>query len=189
MGNQQEVSKVSDTDAAWLAGMLNGDGCFSLKLRVRGETLKCDISVTLTQTDPCLIEKASDILTRIGVNPCIVEYPLNAGSTRIKWNLRLNKMSGISKVIDVIVPFMAGEKQAQAKLMKRYIDRRLFYVNPGNRRWKGGEIANDTESLKIAAQFYEVRRLPVPDEIAHVLNDYPAREYGQAAGSAQHATA
>lgn len=189
MGNQQEGSKPSDIELAWLAGLLNGDGCFSLTFRVRKETLKCDLSLTLTQCDPSLIEKSTDILNRLGVNPGITEYPPSGAGVRTKWNLRLSKMAYIGTVIDAIVPFMAGEKLAQAKLMKRYIDRRTEYVNPGNRRWKGGEIANDQESIAIAREFYKARRLEVPKEIATVLNDYPAREYGQVAGSAQQAKA
>lgn len=173
MGNQQEGSKPNDVELAWFAGLLNGDGCFSLKFRMRGETLKCDISLTLTQCDPVLVEKATDLLNRLGVNPHLSEYEPSGAGVRTKWHVRLTKMSHIGIVIDAIVPFMIGEKEAQAKLMKRYIDRRMEYVNPGNRRWEGGEIANDRPSLQIAREFYKVRRLEVPKEIATVLNDYP----------------
>lgn len=185
MGNQQEVNKPDAIELAWLGGLLNGDGCFSLTFRTRNKILKCDMSLTLTQCDPCVIERATDILNRLDTNPSISEYASSGAGMRTKWNLRLSKMATIHRVIEAVLPFMVGEKQAQAKLMNRYLERRLFCVDQSVRRHN--EIASDIESLKIAKEFYEVRRLVVPKEIVQVLNDYPAREYGQAVGSAQHA--
>lgn len=191
MGNQQERNDATALDLSWLAGMMNGDGCFSLTFAIRkNENVKCDLSLTLTQCDPALIERATSIMNAIGVNPAIQEYGPQADGRRVKYNLRVNKMAHIARVIDAIVPFMAGEKLAQARLMRRYIARRVAFTDPKNRQ-NGASVLQDREALAIARDFYVARnsQATFPKQIVKVLNDYPVREYSQAAGSAQHAQA
>ena len=183
MGNQQESNEISEVERAWLAGVLNGDGCFSLTLRVREGTAKCDLSVTLTQCDPALVLKATNILEKTGVMPGLVEYPPTGAGVRNKYSLRVTKMAHIAILIDLIAPYLAGEKQAQAGLMRKYVARRAVYADPKNR--KGSNVLQDKEAVQLAARFYKLRGSAMPPEFVSVLNDYPAREYGQAPGSAQ----
>lgn len=182
MGNQQEVSEVQ---LAWLAGLLNGDGCFSLTFRRRDGRLKCDLSLTLTQCDPAIVERADDLINKLGVTPGISEYEPSGAGIRTKWNMRISKMAHILAVIDAVLPYMVGEKSAQAKLMKRYIERRLPFTDH-SMRVSAGKLEDDRESIEIASDFYKARRLDVPQELAQVLRDYPSGEYAQAGGSAQH---
>lgn len=168
MGNQQEVS---ENELVWLAGLLNGDGCFSLTFRSRNDKLKCDMSLTLTQCDPAVIDRADATFTKLGIVSGIAEYAASGAGIRTKWNLRISKMAHIAKAIEHVQPYMVGEKAAQARLMKRYLDRRLPYADPALR--KSARIEEDIDSLRIAADFYTARRLDVPREIAHVLRDYP----------------
>jgi hypothetical protein len=161
MGNQQEVGR--NLELAWLAGMLNGDGCFSLTIVTRKEHIKCELSLTLTQCDPCLIEKTTSILEWLGVNPAIAEYPPTGAGRSTKYNLRINRMAGIAKVIDAILPYMAGAKAAQAKLMRRYISHRIEYSDHSKRR--DAHFLNDTVAIGIAKQFYDLRgsKWPLPE--------------------------
>lgn len=183
MGNQQGVA--TEVELAWLAGMLNGDGCFSLTFRNRGGAVKCDVSVTLTQCDPCLIEKTSSILAKYGINPSIVEYAPSGAGINVKYNLRLTRMAHIRTVLGAVVGYMAGTKAALAALMLRYIDHRIVFADKSMR----GElpIAEDAFAIGIGKEFYAARKTPFPADVVKALNDYPAREYGQAPGSAQHA--
>ena len=188
MGNQQEVGVIAEADVAWLAGMLNGDGCYSLTfVKRKNQNLKCEISLTLTQCDPSVIERATCIVGMMGINPSIVEYPPSGAGIRMKYNFRINKMAHIAIIIDAISPFMVGDKLAQAKLMRRYISRRVFYSDHSKRQ-SGASILDDKEAIEIATQFHALRKSSgykgLPKHITDVLNDYPAREYSQAAGSA-----
>lgn len=177
MGDQQEGNQLKETDLAWLAGMFNGDGCFSLKFRVRSGTIKCDLSLTLTQCDPSVIERAVNILDDLGINPGISEYEPSGAGIHTKYNVRISRMAHISRVIDAILPFMVGNKSAQAGLMKRYIDRRIEYSDPAKR--KANAVQDDKEALRIAKQFYHVKRQELPAEVDAVLNDYPTRSTGK----------
>jgi hypothetical protein len=168
MGNQQEVG---ETEWAWLAGMMNGDGCFSLTLRKRDKRWKCDMSITLTQSDPCIIERASQILIdSIGCNPPIVEYPPTGAGTSPKFNMRISKMSFMVLFIERLLPYMCGVKKAKAKLMKRYLDNRMTYEGKSRKK---NLITDDIKSIKIVTDFYELNNKPIPKEFAKVLRDHP----------------
>jgi hypothetical protein len=171
MGNQQENEEVHDIDWAWLAGMMNGDGCFSLQLRKRENRWKCDVSITLTQTDPAIIERATEILNiGIGVNPSIQEYEACGAGINNKFNLRVTKMAHIERWIDKITPFMCGNKLARAKLMRRYVMNRMQYEGTSRKR---NTIEKDPEALSIASEYYRLTGNDVPGEISLTLRDYP----------------
>lgn len=171
MGNQQEKEEVHDIEWSWLAGMMNGDGCFSLKLRKRENRWKCDVSITLTQTDPAIIERASSILIRgIGCNASIQEYePCGAGINN-KFNMRVTKMSQIAQWIEKIEPFMCGNKLARARLMLRYVQNRMRYDGMSRRK---NTIEHDPSSLSLAAEYYRLTGSQVPGEISQTLRDHP----------------
>lgn len=171
MGDQQEKKKVHEVDWAWLAGMMNGDGCFSLKLRKRDNRWKCDVSVTLTQTDPAIIERASRILIDgIGCNPPIQEYEPSGAGINTKFNMRVTKMSSIASWIEQIEPYLCGNKLARAKLMLRYVRNRMKYEGLSRKKnW----IVNDPEALSIASDYYRLTGAEVPGEISSTLRDHP----------------
>lgn len=179
MGNQQGINnftstaygRVQDIEWAWLAGMLNGDGCFSLQLRKREKRWKCDVSINLTQCDPCIIEKTSDILDRgLGCNPYIHEYKPSGAGINTKYNLRITKMSIMSALIDKIMPYMCGAKQAKAKLMQKYLKNRMQYKGKSRKR---NTIQNDHKTLSLAKEFYDLSGTKIPKEIMNALRDYP----------------
>jgi len=172
MGNQQgDSNMVTELDWAWLAGMMNGDGCFSLTLRKIEKRWKCDMTITLTQTDPCLIERASDILIRgIGCNPAIQEYAPAGNSVNPKFNMRVGKMEHMAKMMNHLTPYLCGAKLAKVKLMLRYIENRIQYDGHSRRI---NTIENDPISLEIASEFYSLSGKTVPKEVVKALRDYP----------------
>ena len=171
MGNQQDCGKVEEIEWAWLAGMMNGDGCFSLKLRKRDKRWKCDVSITLTQTDPSVIWKASDILVRgIGCNPPIQEYEPSGNCIRTKYNMRITKMSHMIGFIENVEAYMCGIKLAKARLMLRYLRNRARYNGLSRKKHL---ISDDLASLSIASDFYKLCGSSVPKEISTILRDHP----------------
>lgn len=171
MDNQQGIDNVTGIEWSWLAGMMNGDGCFSLKLRKRDKRWKCDVSITLTQCDPCIIERASDILIRgIGCNPPIQEYAPTGTGVNTKYNLRITKMSLIAAFIEKVHPFMCGVKQAKAKLLLRYVQNRIEHNGEYRKIHK---LTDDHVALKTAEEFYVLSGSKVPKEIVKTLRDYP----------------
>jgi len=169
MGNQQEIA-----DVAWLAGMLNGDGCFSLKVRKRNDKVKrkgaqVDLSVTLTQTDGSIIEKAKTIMERItGMNTYIVEYPPCGAGKNTKMNLRYSKMQAIRKLLKAVEPFMVGNKAARARLIIEYIDRRLSLSDIATKK---KNPLYDKVSWALVEKYYEAQGKEIPKDVSELLRD------------------
>lgn len=162
---------MEPTEWAWLAGMMNGDGCFHMSLRKVEKRWKCELCISLTQTDPCIIERASQILIDgIGVNPRIQEIQPSGAGVNLKYQLRVGKMSKMADLIDNLLPYMVGMKQAKAKLMRRYIDNRMKYEGLSRRE---NTIEKDPAALKMACEFYDLNKTKVPKEIVEALRDYP----------------
>jgi hypothetical protein len=178
MGNQQGRDNmiVTDVEWAWLAGMMNGDGCFFMTLRRVDNRWKCDMKITLTQCDPCIIEKATSILNRgINCNPSIVEYSPTGAGVSTKYNMVIGKMEYMAKFIDHIDDYMCGVKQAKAQLLKRYILNRMQYDGKSRRK---NTIESDPLALKMAIEFYELSGTTPPKEVVKALRDYPVKGVG-----------
>lgn len=175
MDNQQAIGKVLDTELAWLAGMLNGDGCLSLQVRKREGRWKADISVTLTQTDPSIIEQATDIIVRaVDATPGLTEYEPSGAGLNTKYNLRFTRMAVILRLLEAVMPYMVGIKLAKAKLMCRYILGRQKHAGEWRR---DATIATDLEALQTVKEFYHLCDRPVPKEISASLRGQTQRAH------------
>lgn len=166
MGNQQDIGEL---ELAWLAGMLNGDGCFFINLREIGKGLTSEVRLTLTQTDAGLIEKAGIIMEAVtGAFPHVQEAPPHGFGKRSIMHLKVCKQTQLHALLPRLLPYLAGEKAAKARLMFRFISNRL-------KRTAGHEnyhIKNDVESLQIAADFYTACRRELPPKVIEILRDY-----------------
>jgi hypothetical protein len=56
------IEGLSDTDLAWLAGLLEGEGCFSMTVRTRYKTPYTQIVVALTMTDRDVLDRFVSII-------------------------------------------------------------------------------------------------------------------------------
>jgi len=127
--NQQEI-KITELDIAWLAGLFNGDGCFAMNVRKKcwkgKRSIGVDLSITLTQTDAIIVEKAVRLAELItGVTPYVVEQKPSGSGTHNKMNMRISRMAHIKPFIETLLPYMVGGKAAKARLMLKYVTNRL----------------------------------------------------------------
>jgi len=155
-------------DIAWLAGMLNGDGCFSLQVRKRKErknqhAAQVDLSLALTQTDGVIIEKAKIVMEKITeATPHIVEYAPSGAGKNTKLNLRYSKMAHIKKLLEAIEPFLVGNKAARARLIMAYINRRLSMTDVATRN---KNPLHDKTSWQLIKKYYSSQNKDFPKDI------------------------
>lgn len=110
---------VQEWELAWLAGIIDGEGGFSIAGRYSGAKTSCHIS----NTNPLIIDKCKEILNNIFVQYSIHKQngPL---STRTVSRIEVTQRPEILKLISVVLPFLVGKKQ-QAELIRKYTNRRL----------------------------------------------------------------
>lgn len=99
---------MQDTDIAWVAGLLEGEGCFSIYERKnRPNTTDCAIHCEMTDED--VIRKLHNI---VGVGN--ISYRPARRNRQPTWILSVYKKHDIFKILISIMPYMSKRRLAKA---------------------------------------------------------------------------
>ena len=124
MGNQQ----VTQTDLAWLAGMWDADGHFSIRRVVlsKSKTPQYSPRLGLTNCNTQILSRARQILDSLDIGHYFREKPDGGfpGSNRQTWVIAVETMTNAVKLITAIRPYLVG-KCFQADCILEYCDRRI----------------------------------------------------------------
>jgi len=134
MGNQQ----VTEYDVAWLAGIYDGEGWFSLKHKHtnRDGWSGVNLSIGIVNTDSAIINRVDWLLDGIEVPHVIREKVHDKWKTR--YDIEVKKFSHAKVLISRLLPYLIG-KRGQAELLLRFINRRLNL--PKHSKYKKEDIA------------------------------------------------
>jgi hypothetical protein len=120
MGNQQE------TDLAYLAGILDGEGCIHLSFRAGKTEGKGNFNrrVQITNTSAVLVDFVTEFLTTQEI-PFYVQWNRHVGKNHRPYaTIMLSKLEGIKKFLSALLPYLRIKKR-QAELMLEFVDSRL----------------------------------------------------------------
>lgn len=121
---------MKHTDAAWLAGMWEGEGSVLLYSRpVDNSRLQITPSLTITNTDVHIMNRIRSLLESIN---CF--YSWQEPQTRKKhwkqaYRLTTGRADYIKTTLETILPFMVGEKKAKGETLLSFVSRRIEKVN------------------------------------------------------------
>ena len=169
--NQQET-EIKDTDIAWLAGMMNGDGCFAMNVRKKKgcKSVSVELRMILTQTDGAIIERAKRIVEEIIAGKMYVrEAPPTGHGKNPIIQISVGRMAYIKAILAEIIPYMVGSKLSRARMMVEYIDHRMSLTDVSIR---SKSPFKDPESLAMVEKYYETEGRVFPPEVRGFLNDY-----------------
>ncbi len=100
---------MKDTDLAWLAGLLEGEGCFYLGWRkTRKGEARPVATIVLTMTDKDVVQRAADLM----------ETTIFGGKTRgnqIKapWTCSVTRNNETNRISRLLRPYMGERRQAK----------------------------------------------------------------------------
>ncbi len=134
--NQQVI--VKETDKAWLAGFLEGDGYITMSSYLAAKKKKDSGLVVspvigFSNQDALLIERAKkicDALAGGGVwlsennKDFAYSYPSKYNTVI---NLSVRRLSACSKILEALIPYLAGQKAARARLLLEFVNRRMSH--------------------------------------------------------------
>jgi hypothetical protein len=140
-----------------------------------------DISVMLTNTDAGIIEKASSIIEKITQSaPYIFEgktkelYRADGTSYRNEqvtlMQVNVGKMTHIKAILEAVAPHLAGQKAARARLMLKFIERRMTRVT--ERGKVRGKQRFDGYDWGIVGEFYKLSGGKLLPEVKGLLNEH-----------------
>ena len=103
---------MKDTEAAWLAGYIDGDGCISIHNQTGREFRR--LSLTIDSTDLCLLERVKD-LTGTGTIVAKKKYKKHHSQAH-SW--RAGSAYRVIEILEAILPYLQCPSKIQrAKLV------------------------------------------------------------------------
>ena len=130
MDNQQ----VKDTDLAWLAGIIDGEGNISLICRKsRGGIYRPFI--VITNTDIRILEKCQNIGHQLGINFYIYKRQIkDRQKHKLAYNALTQKMGHVVKLIPYLLPYLIAKKD-QAQILLEFSLYRLENLRSHKHDW------------------------------------------------------
>lgn len=139
-----------ETNLAWLAGMIEGDGWISIQTySAPGSKFNRAVKPTIgvSNQDARIIQAVKAIWLQLGVEGWIGEASPTASSysTRTMYAISTSKISNVNKVVKAILPYLRGEKLARAELVYEFTERRMKQKN----------LTYDVEDIGILKRFID----------------------------------
>lgn len=116
--NQQERL----LDLAWLAGLWEGEGCFSL---FRGSHNRIYAAASIVNTDYELIEEVHAALQRLNIGHYINERRQTNLKHKNSKTVYVVGFKRIEKFLNLLLPLMRGKKRQVVGIIQKFIARRL----------------------------------------------------------------
>lgn len=116
-----------ETDLAWLAGFMEGEGSFLIahQRRNKRDAPQLRAGIDVSNTDPALIVKANKIFSDMGVNMHVREYTNKKGSTKPVFQISTARADYVKTICESLYPYLFGEKKARVDLVLNFVNSRL----------------------------------------------------------------
>lgn len=129
MDNKQATLK--DTDLAYFAGIVDGEGWIGLQKRFKKGKLGGDIvsylpCIRVTNTDSNIINRIAEIWESLGVTGHLYESSQGPSVPNGKtvMYIQIQKQELLKRTLEAIIPHLVGKK-ARAQMLLRFIDRTI----------------------------------------------------------------
>lgn len=116
------MMSVQDVDLAWLAGIIDGEGCFTIYSvsRIDAKMPSPSANITITNSNCLLLERCKEILDEINIKYLYHDPKNGHQQGRKVMRIRVKNYSSIQRLIELILPFLVG-KADQARVMLEFV--------------------------------------------------------------------
>lgn len=121
----KQTTTSTSVDIAWAAGLLEGEGCFSIFNRKSAKWDHKSVAIHCEMTDEDTIMKLYKIFDVGSVNhrPNISKR-IDQRSRKPSWIWSVQNHEGIEMVLVLIYPFLSERRSKKAKELLEYIEQR-----------------------------------------------------------------
>jgi hypothetical protein len=114
---------VQDVDLAWLAGIIDGEGCFCIFTNNRGNSAinpSISANLTITNSNCLLLNRCREIFDALEIK-YLYHDPKNGHQRgRRVMRVRIKNYSSLQRIIELMLPYFVG-KAEQAKLVLEFV--------------------------------------------------------------------
>ncbi|HZN10903.1 MAG TPA: hypothetical protein VFC61_04445 [Blastocatellia bacterium] len=113
---------VQEVDLAWLAGIIDGEGCFSIYSVTRKDASDPSPSanLTITNSNCLLLGRCREILDDLNIKYLYHDPKNGCQLGRRVMRIRVKNYSSMRRLIEMILPFLVG-KADQARVMLDFV--------------------------------------------------------------------
>ena len=147
---QQSLSadnqQITDTDIAWLAGIMDAEGSIGLYKNGNGNYYA---RVTITNTDIRMFDKIKNILEKLHLSVYIKENERQKGRNwKPRWQMVFSGSTKPKKFLNTLMPYLVTKK-LEAKLTLEFIESRSIkrYQNREGSLWSKAPLTKREQSL------------------------------------------
>jgi len=134
---------VADTEIAWLAGILDGEGCITAKMP---SPRALAFRITFESVSEAMMTAIRRILGEMDVDYAMGGPLYRARSTRPSYRVHVQKKADVLKFCDAILPFSVV-KRHELELVKSFLDKAVGHYHTAAE-----------EDLKILDRLRELKR-------------------------------
>lgn len=173
--------RVTEFEVGWLVGFLEGEGSVNLVInsrKNRTQTLRVIPKVVWTNSDKAMIDKANDILYRLGVdsttttvNPRNNPKGLVKTASKVMYYINVWGIDRLIVLLGQIDGRVVGEKSERITRLHRFIKRRRDLAG---RLQMQNNFRYDKVDIDLMLDFLKLTRCRNFDKIARMLEDYTA---------------
>lgn len=120
MDNQQETEK------AWIAGIMDGEGCFAIYKSLK--IFRGDISIS--NTNHAILNRFVKFLKNNGIAFYMRTYKKKAGRKYL-YHIQITKMESRKRFIDLIEPYITKK---ELLIIREFIKRKMELISEGRKR-------------------------------------------------------
>lgn len=154
MDNQQETLK------AYIAGLMDGEGSFYLYRLPYKKRFQYRAYVVFTNCDPTLIKKVIDFCRYNQIN-YHVNTDIRQKGHKICYNFAVTSQDSRIRFIDLILPYMNGEKVEHARLVRDFLILRKLYRPTRTKQDHPDTITIYEQYKKLKGSSETTRKAPV----------------------------
>ena len=120
---------MEEKKISWLAGIIEGEGCFCM---CKGGICHFfNLTISIGNTDLLILNECKLIIDEITQGNSKLRNN-KSGRNRNMYHLVVEGQIILKRLIETILPYIIGEKKAQAELMLQFINRRI--IIKGNKK-------------------------------------------------------
>jgi hypothetical protein len=119
---EQSNMAVHDVDLAWLAGVIDGEGCFSIYGGSRKDAVTPSPAayLSITNSNSLLLKRCVEIFDELNIKYLYNDPKNGHQQGRKVMRIRVKNYSSLRRLIELILPFLIG-KADQARVMLEFV--------------------------------------------------------------------
>lgn len=139
MNETMEDQQVTSHQLAWLAGIMDGEGTFSIIYQGKKYGDAYIARITLSNTDIAMINEILKILDSYEINGHLWKEEPRKKQHKAAYHITINKLNKLKKLVELILPYLVNKKP-NAEILNRFVSSRLKYKKEPIKDKKTGKI-------------------------------------------------